>query len=165
MTRISEKWFLHNMFDLEDEDLWLHVEFWTLGGVGKHVDYMLPIHRLMIRRIVQEIKWCYHDHDHHKHDNHDHWPVHHSQWSGQHLQLCAREKERKQPTTCNRICWSGKCYLDVDHDDDCQKDTDDKNTEPAICPSPCPFEVVHHVSGAQVVKLQNIFLMTEMRLG
>ena len=54
---------------------------------------------------------------------------------------------------------------DNDHDDDCQKDTDDKNTEPAICPSPCPFEVVHHVSGAQVVKLQNIFLMTELGLG
>ena len=54
---------------------------------------------------------------------------------------------------------------DDDHDDDCQKDTDDKNTEPAICPSPCPFEVVHHVSGTQVVKLQNIFLMTEPELG
>ena len=35
--------------DLEDEHLWPHVEFRTLGGVRKHVDYLLAVNALMIK--------------------------------------------------------------------------------------------------------------------
>ena len=40
------------MFDLEDEDLWLHVEFWALGGVRKHVDYQFAIHTLIMMMMI-----------------------------------------------------------------------------------------------------------------
>ena len=35
--------------DLKDEHLWPHVEFRTLGGVRKHVDYLLAVNALMIK--------------------------------------------------------------------------------------------------------------------
>ena len=40
------------IFNLEDEDLWLHVEFWALGGVGEHVDDKFAIHTLIIKIII-----------------------------------------------------------------------------------------------------------------
>ena len=40
------------MFDLEDEDLWLHVEFWALRSVGKHVDYQFAIHTLIMMMMI-----------------------------------------------------------------------------------------------------------------
>ena len=43
---------MHDIFDLEDEDFWLHVEFWALRGVGEHVDDQLAIHTLMMMIII-----------------------------------------------------------------------------------------------------------------
>ena len=40
------------MFDLEDEDLWLHVEFWALRGIGEHVDYQFAIHTLVMMMMM-----------------------------------------------------------------------------------------------------------------
>ena len=44
------------IFDLENEDLWLHVEFWTLGGVGEHVDDKFAINTLIVKIIIINIK-------------------------------------------------------------------------------------------------------------
>ena len=40
------------MFDLEDEDLWLHVEFGALRGIGEHVDYQFAIYTLIMMMII-----------------------------------------------------------------------------------------------------------------
>ena len=40
------------MFDLEDEDLWLHVEFGALRGIGKHVDYQFAIYALIMMLMI-----------------------------------------------------------------------------------------------------------------
>ena len=39
------------MYDLEDEDLWLHVKLWTLGGIGEHVDDKFAVHSLIVKII------------------------------------------------------------------------------------------------------------------
>ena len=36
------------MKDLKYEDLRLHVKIWALGGIREHVDYLFPVHTLVV---------------------------------------------------------------------------------------------------------------------
>ena len=49
------------IFDLENEDLWLHVEFWTLGGIGEHVDDKFAVHSLIVKIINHHLLSDHHD--------------------------------------------------------------------------------------------------------
>ena len=87
--------------DLKNEDLWLHVKIWALGGVREHVDYLLSVHALSMVSLSLndsriDLSWCY--------LCYLTQPAHHSQWFDQHWQFFFHERGHRLPTIGSCKC-------------------------------------------------------------